>query len=199
MTELNFRQRAAITKRNRTRGAFIDATEAVFTDSDYGGIQVEHIANHAGLSVPTFYNTFSNKAAWGAAVLDKRLNEALDKQAATETGSPRNRVLGHLGLLGEVANPLPGITQAFVDERTTAHTPYSELVPRYYGAVTGRFRDGQEQQVFRDDMEASEMADFALDSLAIAYAVRVDSPATRTMNLPSVVLDGLAIQKRSRA
>jgi len=58
--------------------------------------------------------------------------------------------------------------------------------------VTGAFRDGQEQQVFRDDLDAAEIADFALDSLAMAYAVHLDNPATRTMNLPSLVLDGFS-------
>ena len=194
MPEISPHQRAATTKRNRTRDAFLDAVTTVFTDSDYQGIKVEHVANYACLSIPTFYNTFSSKSAWGAAVLDRHLDEALGRQAAAETGSPRtprDRVLGHLVLLSEAAQPLAGITKALVDERTESQMQYSELLPRYYSGVTGTFRDGQEQRVFRADIEAAEMADFTLDSLAVAYAVHLDNPASRTTNLPSMILGGL--------
>ena len=192
MTELSRQQRAGITMRNRSRDAFLDTAETVFTDSDYRGIQVVHIANHARLGTPTFYTTFSSKAAWGAAVLDRRLNETIDEQAAVGTDSlrtPRDRALGHFGLLGAVASPLPGITQALIDERT-AQVPYSELVPGYHSELTRALQDGQEQQAFRDDMDSAEMADFALDSIALAYAVHLDNPAVMAMSA-SLLRDGL--------
>jgi hypothetical protein len=69
---------------------------------------------------------------------------------------------------------------------------YSELVPWYHGELTGALRNGQEQQAFRDDMDASEMADFALDNIALAYAVHLDNPATRAMSASLLLtLDGL--------
>lgn len=175
--------------------SFLDAATGVFTDSDYSRVKVEHVVSHAGLSTPSFYNVFSGKSAWGAALLDRRLQEALDKQPAAGTAplpAPRDRVLGNFALLGEVAKPLPGITKALADERTDSQMQYSDLIPRYYSEVVVAFQDCQEQRVFRADMEAAEMADFVIDSLAMAYAVHLDNAAAYTANLPSMILDGLS-------
>lgn len=198
MTGLSRQQRAAITKRNKTRNAFLNTATDIFSELPYPDIQVMDVVRRSGISSATYYTMFPSKGAWAAAVLDTRLNTELDEwqvPEATQAPTPRAGVLGHLVLLGEVAAPLPGITQALVEERTTGQVPYSDLLPRYYGEITGALRDGQEQQAFRTDMEAGEMADFALDSLAMAYAMHLDNPMARTMNLPSVVLDGFAAQK----
>lgn len=108
------------------------------------------------------------------------LKEALDQRTpeGVKVHAPYARLLGNFVLL---------------DERTTAHTLYTGLVPRYYGEVTGALKDGQEQQGFRGDMNASEMAALALDTLAMACAVHLDDSATRTRLLPPVVLDGLVV------
>jgi AcrR family transcriptional regulator len=193
MTELGPKQRAGITKRNNARNAFLDAAESVFTDSSYRDVTVERVASHALISVPTFYSMFSGKNSWAAAVLDKRLNEALYQPETTEAGTPRGphaRLLGHFGLLAQVSAPLPGITKALIDERTDTQAAYGDLVPRYHGDVTQAFADGQEQHVFRSDMPPASLADFALDSIALAYAVHLDNPAARAKTT-SLLLDGL--------
>ena len=195
MTDLDPHQRAAITKRNKTRSAFLGTATDIFSELAYPDIQVMDVVRRSGISSATYYTMFPSKGAWAAAVLDARLNTELDKQQVPEAvpaPTPRARVLGHLVLLGEAAAPLPGVTQALVEERTTGQVSYSELLPRYHGELTGALRHGQEQQAFRANMDAAEMADFALDSLAMTYAVHLDSPAARTMNLPSLVLDGFS-------
>lgn len=193
MTELDPRQKAAITKRRNTRDAFIGTASALFREFEYPDITVEDISRRSARSTPTFYNVFTGKSDWAAAVLDTRLNGSLDQQHNPEAGRtpiPRTKVLGYLAILGEVAAPLPGITKALVDERTNAGQGYSELLPTYYSEVYEALRDGQEQHAFRANMDAAEMANFALDSLAMAYAVHLDNPVAWTMNLPSLVLDG---------
>jgi AcrR family transcriptional regulator len=173
MTELSPQQRAGITKRNNARNSFLNAAEIVFTDSSYRDVTVERVASHALISTPTFYSMFSGKSSWAAAVLDKRLNEALDQPGTIETGMPRTphaRLVGHFGLLAQVSAPLPGITQALFDEHIGTQRPYSALVPRYYGEVTQALQEGQEQRVFDRDMTVAEMADVAVCGLAAAYA-----------------------------
>lgn len=144
--------------------------------------------------IATFYNFFPTKVDWAVAVLDSRVNEALDQQAADEpelAQAPRERVLGHLVLLGDVATSLPGITRALVEKRTDAQAPYTELLPRYYGEVTHLLQEGQEEHSFQTDIRADQMADFAIDSLAMTYAVHLDNQARGTAALPSLLLDGL--------
>lgn len=193
MSELSRQQRAAITKRNTTRNALLDAADSVFTDADYSAIKVEHVANHAGVSTATYYTVFPGKSAWGAAVLDRRLSDALDQQAAPGTEqpwSPRARLAGFLSLLGEVSTSLPGITKALVDERTDAQRQYADLLPRFYKEVTHAVMDGQRQDDFSVELPPSALADFVLDSLALAYAVHMDNPDARAMSM-SLALAGV--------
>lgn len=190
---LSRQQKAGETKRNRTLNALLDAAEAEFADAGYAGAVVERAAGISTLSTATFYNYFTGKGALGAAVLDRRLNRALDREGGESVEAPRVRLLGHLGLLGDAAVPWPGITRALIDERTgQLARPYTELLPRYYAELTGTLQDGQEQGVFRNDLQASDMAEFALDSLAMAYAVPLDDTMGRGTNAPFLVLNGLS-------
>jgi hypothetical protein len=118
----------------------------------------------------------------------------LDRQAPADGPPPlpRARLLGRFGLLGGVSAPLPGITKGIVDERAEAQMPYTELLPRYYSEVVAALREGQEDRVFRADAEATEMADFVLDSLALAYAVHRENPTPVIASLPGLLIDGLA-------
>jgi AcrR family transcriptional regulator len=193
MSELDPRTRAAITKRNNTRRAFLNAATEVFAEYSYPDIRADDIPQRAGRSSTSFYNFFVEKSDWAAAVLDSRLNDALDRETAAEPGTPHSRLLGYFGLLGAVSAPLPGITIALVDERREQE-PYSELLPRYYGEVTHAFQDGQEQQVFRIDIPAAEMADSSLTNIAVQYAIHLDDTAARA-RIPSLALDGFAAKE----
>lgn len=191
------RRRAAATKRLRTREAFVGAAADLFAEYDYSTIRVDDIAQHSGRGLATLYNYFParSKSAWAAAVLDSRLNQALDQPTAREaqvSRAPRNLLLGHFGLLYEVSTPLSGITQALVEERAAGES-YPDLLPRYYGEVTQALRDGQDQQVFRGDMDATKLADLTLDSLASIYAIPSDEGVARASGMAAILLDGLAI------
>jgi len=184
MIEPGFRQKAGITKRANTRDVFLGTATGAFSELAYPDITVEDIARRSGKSVPTFYNFFTAKSAWGAAVLDQHLNDALDQQTAIEAETvrtPHAHLLGHFGLLAQVSAPLPGITQALSDEHNGTQRPYSALVPRYYGEVTQALQGGQEQHVFRHDMSVGEMADVAICGLAAAYAIHLGDPMARTI------------------
>lgn len=191
------RRRAAATKRIRTREAFVGAATDLFAEYDYSNIKIDDIAQRSRRSIATLYNYFPTrtKSSWAAAVLDARLNQALDQPAAPENQmarTPRSLLLGHFGLLDTVSAPLPGITQALIEERT-AGEPYTNLLPRYYGEVTQALRDGQNQQVFRGDIDAAELADLTLDSLASVYAIHLDERIARATNMVFLLLDGLAV------
>jgi AcrR family transcriptional regulator len=187
-------QKAAATKRNRTLNAFLDAAETEFANLGYAAAVVERAASNANLSTATFYSYFTGRGALGAAVLDRRLNRALDLESGEPVEAPHARLLGNLGLLGDISAPWPGITRALIDERTgQLARPYSELLPRYYAELTGALRDGQEQEVFRSDLEVHDMAEFALDSLAMAYAVPLGDTRGRGTNAPFLVLNGLRV------
>ncbi len=191
------RRRAAATKRIRTREAFVGAATDLFAEYDYSTIKVDDIAQRSGRGLATLYNYFParTKSSWAAAVLDTRLNRALDQRTAVEAQvgrAPRSLLLGHFGLLDTVSAPLSGITQALIEERTVGE-PYTKLLPRYYDEVTQALRDGQDQQVFRGDMDATKLADLTLDSLASVYAIPSDEGVARASGMAALLLDGLAI------
>lgn len=190
MTASSRQEKAASTKRASTRRSLLDSAATVFTDRDYSGVRVEHIANHAAKSTATYYTVFSGKSAWGTAVIEQRLNEALDRVPTVGAETPRTRLVRHLGLLAEVAASLPGITKALLDERAERKVSYSGLLPRYHGEVTQDLTDGQERQVFRRDMPPADLADFAIDGIALANAVHLDNPSAREVRT-SLVLNGL--------
>lgn len=195
MPELSRQQKAALTKRSNTRNALVQAAPDVFDGRSYHSIRAEDIFHGSGISSATFYEYFSGKSSWAATILDAQLNKALDQPTAREAEigrTPRALLLGHFGLLDAVSAPLSGITQALVEERA-AGEPYTELVPRYYGEVTQALRDGQDQQVFRADIDATELADLTLDSLASVYAIHLDERATRAADMAAILLDGLVV------
>ncbi|HUB93009.1 MAG TPA: hypothetical protein VMB52_00730, partial [Verrucomicrobiae bacterium] len=183
------------------RDALLAVADGVFAHCDYRHIEVGHIASRAAVSVPTFYGIFSGgrfsrdsgKNAWGVAVLDQRLNAALDQEATTNA-HPHTRLLGRLSLLERVTASLPGITNALVGERTHSQVEYSGLLPRYYNEVTQIMADGQGQRDFSDAMSPSDMASSVLDSVAVAYAVHLDNPAARAASA-SLVVDGVAASR----
>jgi AcrR family transcriptional regulator len=196
MSAENFRQRAGATKRTNTYNSFIEAAPTVFAGSNYQKVVVDDVIRQSGRSAPSFYNIFSGKSAWATAVLDRRLNHTLEERPETNhASSVRTRLLGHLTLLGDTITPMPGITAALVEERTKTDPaqPYSQLLPRYHGTLTEIVRSGQLREAFREDIFPEDMADFALDSLAIAYAVPLGTEPGRKATATSLIVSSMQV------
>jgi len=58
---IGHRQRAAETKRRRTRAALLDAAEEVIAERGWHGTRMEDIAERSGVSLATAYTYFKNK------------------------------------------------------------------------------------------------------------------------------------------
>jgi AcrR family transcriptional regulator len=72
------RQRAAATKRRRTRQAVLDAARALFEEQGWSPTTVESIARAAGVGTATFYNHFSSKNVLAGHVYRPVVEDLLD-------------------------------------------------------------------------------------------------------------------------
>lgn len=198
MTELTHNQSSGTTQREQNRSAFLDAAISLFEESVYSGIRMDDIFQRANRDNATFYNFYASKPDWAIDVLDTELNKALAKQSAREMGvvyTPYARALGRLTLFEAVTNDLPGITQAPIEDRALTGASYSELLPNFHTKVNQAFRNGQERQLFRTDVDSSQLADFTIDSLALACLIRLNNaPKQTSLNVPLLLLNGAMVR-----
>lgn len=198
MTTLTSYQRAAITKRRNTRDAFMGAADTIFERCLYRDIQVKDITRQSGRSEATFYNAFLSKNDWAIDVLNARLNKALTLYLPREEGGATvvyTRALGRLSVFEGVSTGLPGITQGLIEERTRTGGSHSKLLPEFHRAIVQVVHEGQEERLFRADIEATQMADFAIDSLSLACAIKGNNAPSQIMNPSTLIVDGFTVRQ----
>jgi AcrR family transcriptional regulator len=169
----------------------------LFARATYANITADDLALAARVTRATFYNTFLGKSAWAAAVIDDRLNEALDQRLAVEDevrASPPARLLGYISLLDTVVRPLPGIAKSLLDERTQARQrSYGELLPRFHAEMVGTLQAGQISEAFRSDIAAADLADFVLDSMAVSLAVNLPDRLDRAEGVAALLVQSVSL------
>ena len=69
-----------------TLKVFLDTAAAVFAEHGYRHIQTYDIIRRSGRSTASFFSTFAGKGEWGVAVLNARLNQALDQEQEAPKG-----------------------------------------------------------------------------------------------------------------
>ncbi|MEO8105106.1 MAG: TetR/AcrR family transcriptional regulator [Candidatus Saccharibacteria bacterium] len=194
MAEMTNNQRSEIEQSEKYRSAFLEAATSLFEESEYSGIRVEDVFRRANRSTTTFYKIYKSKNEWAIDVLDSELNKAVAEKSSQDKGvayTPYLQALGRLILFENVTLDLPGITQAPVENRALTGASYSELLPNFHAEVNRAFKTGQEHRVFRTDVDSSQLADFTIDSLALACLIRINTVTNQTIaNVPSLLLNG---------
>jgi hypothetical protein len=86
------------------------------------------------------------------------------------------------------------MSEALLDERSGHAKAVPRTVPRFHNEVLQCVSDAQGKRVIRTDADPQAIADFALDGIAVAYAVNFRNPATGATG-SLLVLDGLHQRK----
>jgi AcrR family transcriptional regulator len=95
-------------QKRMTRRLLLEAGLDLFTAKGYAATTVDDIATAAGTTRVTFYAYFPSRSALMKALIDERLNEALQRVVSPEHGSTA------LGLVATVAEGTPEAISAWV-------------------------------------------------------------------------------------
>jgi TetR/AcrR family fatty acid metabolism transcriptional regulator len=137
----------------------LDAAVSVIAEKGFHVARISDIADRAGVADGTIYLYFKNKDE----ILMAAINSAFDafvKDARTELAaiqSPslklRHLIQMHLGRLGENRN-LAIVFQMELRQSARFLAPFShQHMVEYFGIVRDAIREGQRQNVFREDLD----------------------------------------------
>jgi len=167
--------------RGDKRPRLVRAATEIFAERGYASTRVADIAERAGVGKGTVYEYFSSKEELLFAVFES-INEEISarvKQALSEDGSPRERLLALLGLgadvVAEQVELQPVILDFWAASRGKAfEASYREAVVASYqlfrGMISDFIRGGQQGGEFRADIDAEALATTvvaAVDGLGI--------------------------------
>jgi AcrR family transcriptional regulator len=199
MSPPDARQRAAETKRRRTRGALLVAAAELFAQRGWHGTRIEDIAKVAGVSAATAYNHFKNKQALMGHVyapLAKDLIKAAERDVA-RMHPPLLAVRRHVHDLADLARRHRDLTVSLVaaiQEQTmrtgaAAQNPddVRVLVPLADPLIT-LIGYGQRDGVFKTEPPATESGTY--HTSALLYRV-LSRPHETPHETASVVLSQL--------
>lgn len=119
-------ERAADTKKRRTRARLIEAGDELLRRETGAGVRVEDIAAAAGVSAATFYNFFPSKTDLVMSLFEELVLSPLDNEVLTldQSGtSIQARIEWYLKQFDKVAATRSGLVRAAMTARLTALVP----------------------------------------------------------------------------
>jgi AcrR family transcriptional regulator len=150
------RQRAAATRRQRTRAKLLDAALTLFDERGWHGTSVDDIASAADVSTATLYNHFKTKQALAAEAFAPLLAGVAEAVRA-EISSSQDPLEATIRYVRDLAIRVhdhgalpflavhPGLKEAGKVLRRLMATPLAEVIE--YGQRTGAFCRGHEALV----------------------------------------------------
>ena len=156
------------------RAAILDAGLAVFMRYGFSRVTMDDIAREAGISRPTLYRDFRNKADIYAALADRLLSDAIDgaERALASTGALDARLLraveaGILDHVAEISRSPHGAEILDQKEKLTG-----DIIARWRGRMASALAaaiDAEARSRGVDlasrDLSAADLADTILDGL----------------------------------
>lgn len=131
-------ERAAQTKRRRTRSLLLESAARLLQESSYDQLSVSRIASEAGVAPATFYATYPDKASIATDLMLDVYARALadtDEQLARQVPVSERLIVDHLIRLAETAHRNRIVTRAYlrayyVSAHLTDDTPTRQLLRR---------------------------------------------------------------------
>lgn len=191
------RQRAAQTKRQRSRSAILDAATRLFEEHGWLPTTIEAIATEAGVGVATVYNHFPNKNVIAGLVFLPVVDDLIkDPRWSDEAVPPPEALRGFVEELVYRVRERVRLTIALleaVNDSTARHgTNITEDDPRYwvplppvFSMIIGR---GQATGDFFDYPPASDAGPFFSNMLLLRVLTRPEESTTATTRLILTVL-----------
>ena len=157
------------------RDAILRAAIDVFAERGYFNAQVADVARAAGVAAGTVYLYFRSKDDLLISIFERTVKEQLrdgrDEVSAIADPAERLRRFAqlHLGMLGRDRN-LAIVVQVELRQSVKFMERFSSTLLRdYLGQIRAAIEDGQEQGLFRTDVNATAVAKMffgALDEMA---------------------------------
>lgn len=182
------RQRAAETKRRRTREALVRAAQVLLKGTDWTGLRMEDVAAAAGVSAATAYNHYKTKLHLMEAVCFQVFGPAVLRAETRITGSPMQRVARYVALVAEKVDdqtlqPPWVVAMASQIEKRAAGIDegyYHFLLPYLIEPLSKIIRNGQELGAFSAELDASGVAEHHLNGLLLRRLVRPEETSKQT-------------------
>lgn len=157
------------------REAILRAAIDVFAERGYFNAQVADIARAAGIAAGTVYLYFRSKDDVLVSIFERTVKQRLaeGRAAVADIADPAERLRQfahlHLGMLGRDRN-LAIVFQVELRQSVKFMERFSSTLLRdYLGQIRAAIEDGQEQGLFRTDVNATAVAKMffgALDEMA---------------------------------
>ena len=157
------------------REAILRAAIDVFAERGYFNAQVADIARAAGIAAGTVYLYFRSKDDILVSIFERTVKQRLaeGRAAVADIADPAERLRQfahlHLGMLGRDRN-LAIVFQVELRQSVKFMERFSSTLLRdYLGQIRAAIEDGQEQGLFRTDVNATAVAKMffgALDEMA---------------------------------
>lgn len=164
------RQRAAATKRERTRKALMSA--AIKLVEHHGtDIRMEQVAQEAGVSVATAYNYFRTIHHLLAELTDALLTDVL-LMAWSPKEPPWEGIEIFVRELSTIAHLYPGIISSYLSNLNIGFLQLGTLIE----LINRGMRNGD----FNPDLDASAVASYHVLAMLTQVALRPEEPPDRT-------------------
>lgn len=172
-------------KKAETRRRLIVAAIQEFTKRGYGQVNLDEVANQAGLTKGAVYSNFSSKAELALAVLDRRIDQPLSIFGQIDPDSEQDDQLSATGQL--LARELNDASSWFCLELecTVAATRNPDLLDKL------RRRDQLMRDALKDRLKehftATGQADEATEAMSIALIAVVNGIAFERLKEPASI------------
>jgi TetR/AcrR family transcriptional repressor of nem operon len=158
-----------------TREKLLAQGVALFTEQGYHGAGLQDILDRVGVPKGSFYNYFASKEEFGAAAVAHYIEPFIIRLDGWLKRPELDAAAALEGYFGELAAELErrqfaggcllgNLIGEIGDTSATCRAALGEAVRRYRDKLREGIRRGQREGVFRDDLDAEEMADFLSDA-----------------------------------
>jgi AcrR family transcriptional regulator len=175
VTDADYRQRAAITKRGHSRLAILKAARQLFGERGWEATTLSAVAKEAGVSVATLHNHFKTKNELIARVFGGVMAVIIEdgQHLLDETGDLEKTIKWMFDTLVETSIKRRNITAAMVAAMLEVPLVYPEVeiapgskLPEDYGAaivaaaISDLIKVGQEEGIFDAELPSFEVASY---------------------------------------
>lgn len=196
------RQRAALTKRQRTEAAVLAAAETLFREQGWARTSVEAIAREAGVGPASVYRRFRNKNVLAGLVFAPFVTDLI-ASATLPTGNgdyaQLMSVIADAIVIARTQRPLTVAMLEAVNDSTARGRPVDEADPRYYVPLPFAFAQiiarGQKSGSFYVYPSAAEAGAVLSNNLLLRVFTRPNETAAETIKLVETLAERFIVKR----
>lgn len=163
-----------ISSKEATKQKLLDQGVALFMEQGFHGVGLQDLLKGVGVPKGSFYNYFASKEEFGAASIDHYIEpfiQLLDQWLKRPDLNGQEALLGYFGQLIEALNQknflggclLGNLMGEIGDTSDLCRLALARAVHRYRDKLKEGIVRAQQEEVFRGDLSAEEMADLLAD------------------------------------